>query len=112
MWSAGSRWPALTLVGFFSPDCAPCRERLPEFLEYAAGFVGDVLAVAVGERTETIELVESLSPVAEVVVEAGGGPVADAFAVGGLPAMCVLDAQGRVVASGTLISALPVPAAV
>src|SRR2546429_2115191 len=28
---------APALVAFFTPGCAPCRERVPEFVEYASG---------------------------------------------------------------------------
>ena len=32
-------WDALGIprVGFFSPNCEPCKERMPQFIEYATG---------------------------------------------------------------------------
>src|SRR6266511_625040 len=44
------------LVGFFSPQCSPCRERVPEFMEYAHHAVVDrtrVVAVLV-DQTSTV----------------------------------------------------------
>ncbi|MEU1880589.1 hypothetical protein ABZ470_25050 [Streptosporangium sp. NPDC020072] len=29
-----------TVVGFFSPSCGPCRERLPRFVEYGGALSG------------------------------------------------------------------------
>lgn len=100
----------VTLVGFFSTSCPSCRKRVPEFLSYAAGFPGDVLAVAVGEADEEIgDLAGRLSAADYVVVEAASGALGSAFGVGGYPALCVMDPQGRIVASGTAISDLPTP---
>ena len=42
-----------TLVGFFSPTCGPCEERMPQFIEYAKTFAGGrdrVLAVMLDEQ--------------------------------------------------------------
>ncbi|MEU0484001.1 hypothetical protein ABZ260_33065 [Streptosporangium sp. NPDC006013] len=90
------------LVGFFSPHCQPCKERLPEFIEHATSRPGGrdaVLAVAVGAEEETAELVELLRPVATIVVEPDRGPVQQAFAVTGFPAFVLVEG-GVVVASG------------
>ncbi|MER5625693.1 TlpA disulfide reductase family protein [Streptosporangium sp. NPDC002544] len=90
------------LVGFFSPSCQPCKERLPSFVEYAATRPGGrdaVLAVTVGTREETAALVELLRPVATVVVEADRGPVQQAFGVTGFPAFVLVE-EGVVAASG------------
>src|SRR6266508_3698318 len=70
------------LVGFFSPQCSPCRERVPEFMEYAH----------------------------HAVVEPVDGPLSTAFAVGGLPALCLLDQTSTVVAAGTSLVTFPAPA--
>lgn len=98
-----------TLVGFFSPHCEPCRERLPQFVAYATGFDGAVVAVAAGDPTETADLVAELAGVAEVVVQAENGPLEKAFGVQGYPALCLLEPGGRVVASGYGLDSLPVP---
>ncbi|MGY0233972.1 TlpA family protein disulfide reductase [Longispora urticae] len=97
-----------TLVGFFSPTCEPCKERLPQFVEYTRSFDGRVLAVAVGPDAEVTDLVASLRQVADVVVETDDGPVNKAFGVSGYPALCLVE-DGVVVASGYQIDALPVP---
>ena len=98
------------LVGFFSPGCEPCKERMPQFIEYATGHRGKVIAVAAGDPEEVADLVVRLGEVAEVVVETMGGPLHNAFGTTGYPAVGLVDAHGTVVASGWEMSALPVPA--
>lgn len=98
------------LVGFFSPICDPCKERMPQFIEYATRFDGRVLAVASAEIGETGDMVARLGEVAEVVLEAEGGPVHQAFGAKGYPALLLVDPEGTVLASGWEMSALPVPA--
>jgi thiol-disulfide isomerase/thioredoxin len=98
------------LVGFFAPGCEPCKERMPQFIEYAARFEGRVIAVAAGDAAETADMVAPLREVAEVVVEQEGGPLHKAFAATGYPALCLVDDSGIVVASGWEMSVLPAPA--
>jgi thiol-disulfide isomerase/thioredoxin len=98
------------LVGFFSPNCEPCKERMPQFIEYATGHPGKVLAVAAGPADEVADMVVRLGEVAEVVVEEMGGPLHNAFGTTGYPAVCLVDDDKTVVASGWEMSALPVPA--
>lgn len=90
------------LVGFFSPSCEPCKERLPHFVEYAATRSGgrdNVLAVVVGSVTETADVVAGLRTVATVVVEPDQGPVQKAFGVTGFPAFVLVE-NTQVAASG------------
>ncbi|GAA4187387.1 hypothetical protein GCM10022252_20810 [Streptosporangium oxazolinicum] len=99
------------LVGFFTPQCSLCHERLPQVIEYAerGGFRReDVLAVLIGDPEETSELAARLGAVARVVVEEIDGPVYRAFAVHGLPAMYLMDDRGAVRASGTDLTGFPV----
>jgi thiol-disulfide isomerase/thioredoxin len=98
------------LVGFFSPNCEPCKERMPQFIEYATGHRGKVLAIAAGPADEVADMVVRLGEVAEVVVEEMGGPLHNAFGTTGYPAVCLVDDDKTVVASGWEMSALPVPA--
>jgi hypothetical protein len=90
------------LVGFFSPTCQPCKEVAPEFVARAAAIgPAGALAVVVGGPEEVEDLVTMFEPVARVVVEAvANGAVASAFRVNGFPALCLLDADGVVTASG------------
>lgn len=76
---------ANTLVGFLTPDCPACTERLPQFLAYAQ---------AVGGRDRT-------------VVEPSFGPVATAFSTAGYPAVVLLDGAGVVSHSGTSFVTFP-----
>jgi thiol-disulfide isomerase/thioredoxin len=83
-----------TLVGFFSPGCGPCKERMPDFVAHAAGRPGGpgaVLAVVVGEAAEAAAMVDPLLRVATVVVEPEDGPVQRAFGVGGFPTFVLVE---------------------
>ncbi|MDT7786663.1 MAG: hypothetical protein QOF58_5082, partial [Pseudonocardiales bacterium] len=86
------------LVGFFSPNCEPCKERMPQFIEYATGHRGKVIAVAAGSADEVADMVVRLGEVAEVVVEEMGGPLHNAFGTTGYPAVCLVD-DSRTVAA-------------
>jgi thiol-disulfide isomerase/thioredoxin len=101
-----------TLVGFFSPSCAPCRERLPTFVEQARDHE-PVLAVVVAPEGDegAPAVVDELRPVARVVREAPDGPLATAFGVHGFPAFALIGSDGEVIASGIELTALRVPAA-
>lgn len=89
-----------TLVGFFTPQCAPCKERLPGFVELARSVSGGparVLATVVGDGAEVADMVAALRPVAQVVTEPRGGPVSTAFNVGAFPTVVKVapDSDGR-----------------
>jgi thiol-disulfide isomerase/thioredoxin len=89
------------LAGFFSPNCGPCKDRLPGFLAYAAARSGGperILAVVAGTTEESAALVDQLRPVATVVVEPDQGPVQQAFGIAGFPAFVLVD-DGWVAAS-------------
>jgi hypothetical protein len=81
------------LVGFFSPSCKPCNERLPGFVQHAGSRPGgrdNVLAVVAGTLEGSVEYVEQLRAVATVVVEPDQGPVQKAFGVTGFPSFLLL----------------------
>lgn len=90
------------LVGFFSPQCAACKERLPQFVSHAAARPttggATILAVVAGSQDETRALADELKPVATVVVESDRGPVQQAFGVTGYPAFLRIE-NGVVAAS-------------
>ncbi|GAA2590071.1 hypothetical protein SMC26_20370 [Actinomadura fulvescens] len=89
-----------TLVGFFSPGCAPCEEIKPRFAE-AAGTDGGRRALAVVSGPGGRETAEGLSAVARVIVEDDpGGPVCAAFQVQAFPTLYRLGPGGRVTATG------------
>jgi len=107
---AADRLSGETLLGFFSPTCQPCKVMLPKFIEYAGRFGGGrdaVIAVVVGDEAEAAEYVARLAPVAQTVKEGHSGALATAFEVSGLPAVCLVDSDGTVRASGMTIAALP-----
>ena len=95
------------LVGFFSPGCDACHERLPDFRKAAAGHAGGTLAVVVADGKDPAPLVAELGGNGSVVLEDPGGPLATAFAVRGFPAFAVVGTDGRISASGY---ELPAPA--
>jgi thiol-disulfide isomerase/thioredoxin len=103
------------LVGFFSPSCGPCKEKAPLFAERAgAGPRTATLAVVLGSPDEARELVARFEPVARVVVESDTetGSVSKAFKVKGFPAICTLDGDGVVTASGFEMTNSTVPSLV
>ncbi|MBD0417977.1 redoxin domain-containing protein [Streptomyces sp. TRM S81-3] len=96
-----------SLIAFLSPNCAPCRTKLPELVAYAAAEPGGrdrTLAVVVGEPGECERFVRELSPVARVVVEPKGGPVCAALRVDAFPTtLRVHSDQGRTVVTGHVV---------
>ena len=88
------------LVGFFSPSCDSCHERVPAFRSAAGQHAGSALAVVVRDGKDPDPLVADLDGAATVVVEEPDGPLAAAFAVRGFPAFALLGADGTVRASG------------
>lgn len=110
-----------TLVFFLAPGCAPCTELLPGLVSRARTHPGGrprVLAVVVARDPEEAQhYVTELAGVARVVVEAGGGPrpVVSAFGTRAFPAVYLVDAGARVIASGAgnmALTALPEQASV
>jgi len=90
-----------TLVGFLSPGCDACHERLDDFQRAVAGHPGTALAVVVRDGGDTDSLVAGLAAGgATVVVEDVAGPLAAAFGVSGFPAFAILDADGTIRARG------------
>jgi len=92
-----------TFVGFVSPGCEPCGERMPELLETLRAWPGGrehAMVVVFGRRKAAAEYVEQLAPVAKVMVEAPNGPIAAAFGVKGFPIFGVVDQAGWVLRSG------------
>jgi len=103
-----------TLVGFFSPTCAPCKELLPDFLDHAAQAPGGrelVLAVVIGTPAEAAPLVRQLAPLARVVVERSDGALSTALRTTAYPTLLLLDAQHTVTASGGTLDSVLRPAA-
>jgi thiol-disulfide isomerase/thioredoxin len=105
---AGSR----SIVGFFSPNCEPCRAQLPEFIEFAKalpGGFGHALAVVVGESPAASGFAAELDAAADVVITARQGPLARVFSVRGTPAFYLIGPDGRIEARGMAVQALPSP---
>ncbi|WP_433497217.1 hypothetical protein ACQP1K_19910 [Sphaerimonospora sp. CA-214678] len=96
--------PEVGLAAFFSPICPEAVERIPGFVATAGRFPGGtdaVLAVIVSEEPDAAEpYVRMLEPVAGVVVEPERGELSRAFKARGFPVFALLDAKGRIMASG------------
>lgn len=91
-----------TLVAFFSPNCTPCKEKLPRFVQYAGEFTGGrrrVLAVIAGGAEGGARFAETLRPVARVVREDYNGEVGAAFRAQSYPTLLLVgrDGDGRLV---------------
>jgi hypothetical protein len=95
-----------TLLGFFSPGCAPCADSIPAFVDLAAGFT--TVAVIVGDDASYAARLAAV----DVVVEPDGGPWATALQVTSFPTFCLVDRDGVVLGSGNGISDLPTLTAV
>ncbi|MFD2417284.1 TlpA family protein disulfide reductase [Amycolatopsis pigmentata] len=81
-----------SVVAFFSPDCGPCKEKMPKFVEFAATMPRDrVLAVVAATPEEAAPAVAALAPVARVVVEGPDGPLGAAFQVNGYPTILAVS---------------------
>ncbi|GAA2300141.1 hypothetical protein GCM10010149_56430 [Nonomuraea roseoviolacea subsp. roseoviolacea] len=98
-----------TVVAFLSPDCAGCREQLPELASWAAGQDRSrVVAVVDGREGDVAHLVSTLSPVARVIVEDATPPqVAEAFKLQAFPTFYQVGAGGRLLATVPKVSRLP-----
>lgn len=104
------RLSGLTLVGFFSPGCTACKEKLPDFVRRADTMVGGrerVIATITSREGAGEGMIAALEPVAQVVVEQQENPLFIAFDVRGFPAYCLVDADGRVQASARDLRELP-----
>lgn len=88
------------LVGFFSPACDVCHERVPDFRKAAEEHLGSVLAVVIRDGKDPAELVADLDGAASVVLDEPDGPVAAAFGVRGFPAFALVGEGGVVQARG------------
>ncbi|MFF3868806.1 TlpA family protein disulfide reductase [Micromonospora sp. NPDC001898] len=91
-----------TVVGFFSPTCQPCKEKLPTFIDYARTRTGGdrrALAVVVGDAEQAADFVSRLSPVVRVVLENPDGPMSLAFKTRAFPTVLAVapDDDGRLV---------------
>lgn len=97
-----------TLVGFFSPDCSSCAEKLPAFRSYAEAFPGgkDRTLAIVASEAGGLTYRSALSAVAAVVVERELGPVQKAFGIRGFPAFAVV-VDGVIVQSSHDVAELP-----
>ncbi|GII01088.1 hypothetical protein [Planobispora takensis] len=96
-----------TVVIFLAPECTTCRERLPEVVRWARGADRErVLAVIDGQVSDVSDLVEMLSPVAQVVVETRGESLRELFGVSAFPAFCVVS-DGAVRSASLDLAHLP-----
>jgi thiol-disulfide isomerase/thioredoxin len=111
-----------SLIGFFSPGCAPCHEQVPAFAAFAQTWLGQAprpLAVicggghglAHGQDADADDLARQLADVADVVREPSAGAVAAALAVAGFPSFILLDAGGRVEAGAHAVAGIAAIAA-
>jgi thiol-disulfide isomerase/thioredoxin len=95
-----------TLIGFFSPSCAPCKDLAPKFAALAAGHDG-AIAVIAGFPDEMGDMLDLLSPVAKIVSgDVDGGPLAKAFGVEAFPRVFLVDETRTVLAAGHTLDAL------
>jgi thiol-disulfide isomerase/thioredoxin len=95
------------LVGFFSPGCGACEERIPEFVRYHERSGIAALAVVVADAADSEPYVARLPGHVDVVVEPQDGPFGAAFGVTSYPALCLVDQSGVILAGGNSFQQLP-----
>lgn len=101
-----------SVVGFFSPGCAPCHEQAPAFTAFARTLPGGARPLAVicggghgaADQNGADHLARELADVAHVVREPSAGVAAAALAVSGFPSFILLDADGRVAAGAHAVA--------
>ncbi|SEG95355.1 hypothetical protein SAMN05444920_10946 [Nonomuraea solani] len=97
--------PEGTVLAFMSPDCGGCHEKLPAFVSWAAGQDRSrVLAVVDNRSGDSADMIATLRPVAQVVVD---GAVSAAFRVRSYPTFLEVAAGGTLLAAAPEISRLP-----
>lgn len=104
-----------TLVGFFTLSCETCKDELPGFLALAERFAGgrsQVMAVVLEDGLGADEMIEALSPVAQVVrADDPDAEITKAFQVLAFPTFLVVADGGVVKAAQFRTDALLVPLA-
>ncbi len=96
-----------SLIGIFSTSCEPCRDQAPIFARHVRDTPPEqALAVVVGPADEAGEFLALLNGKLPVARETGRGPVATAFSARAFPAIYLLDAAGKVIASGPSVAAV------
>jgi hypothetical protein len=102
------------LFAFMSPGCGACKDQLPGFIAYTAGFSGTVTVVIHTDEDSddatTTYATRQLAGVAEVVIEPREGVLGKAFRVDGYPTWYLIDPEGMILASGFAIDRIAVPA--
>jgi hypothetical protein len=98
------------VIGFFSPTCAPCIERVPEFAAYAEALAGtgvSAIAVVIGDDAASSDMVAKLSPSAVVISATRSDGIVTAFAASGYPALYLVGEDHVIAASGHTMRVLP-----
>ncbi|HMM46942.1 MAG TPA: TlpA disulfide reductase family protein [Thiobacillaceae bacterium] len=94
----------VVLINFWATWCPPCRREMPSMERLAQTLAKEpftVLAVDVGENTDTIEAFVSqldVAPTFPILLDTDSRTMT-AWKVGGLPTTLLVDKKGRVVAS-------------
>lgn len=93
------------LIGFFSANCAPCRDQAPQFARLADADPRAALSVVVGDGASADEIRTALVGVPTAVVGLDD-PITRDFGVNGYPTMVAVDAGGTVVSASASVRSL------
>ncbi|MBT2500068.1 redoxin family protein [Agromyces sp. ISL-38] len=94
-------------MGFFSPTCAPCRERLPEFISFAQRRSPDDVVVIIQDGDGASEMAAAATGVARVIIDDGpGGQLIESFQVDRFPTLIALQ-DGVVTTNTSIMGGLP-----
>jgi cytochrome oxidase Cu insertion factor (SCO1/SenC/PrrC family) len=115
--STGARFDTAELAGrsyllaFVSSSCQGCRTALPAMIGYASQLPGPqpLVTVIVGDPEQGADIAQLLAPVATIVAEPEGGPIAAAYRIALFPSYVLISETGTVRATGHSIRQLPQP---
>ncbi|HST49921.1 TlpA family protein disulfide reductase [Jatrophihabitans sp.] len=97
------------LVAFLSSSCPGCRTSLPSLAGYVGLHPGPLrlIVVIVGDPRRGADIERLLAPIATVVFEPVGGPIAAAYRITGFPSYVLVSADSAVLATGGSVLDLP-----
>lgn len=92
---------------FLSPNCNPCRESMPttiKVLDLAVTANVKILIVSIADRVDTARFVDEFALRGLIIVD--GGSILNDYNLSGIPAYCLINANGLIQECGHDIKVL------